>query len=57
MTLESESSTPEPSNATYTSKTTPVIDSDDKIEATGKFLRDYYDANIDQNHTDLPMIR
>ena len=57
MTLDYELSNPYPPNFKYTSKTAPVIDSDDEMEATEKLLKDHYDANIDHNHPDLPMIR
>ena len=48
--LNSEPSTPDPPIARDTSKTTPVIDSDDEIEATEKLLEYYYDAKIDHMH-------
>ena len=40
MTLESESLTPYPHNAIDTSKTAPVMDINDNIEATEKLLED-----------------
>ena len=55
--LDSEPSTPYPPNATDTSKTTPLIDSDDEIEATDKLLEEYYDAKIDHKHPEFPMIQ
>ena len=40
MTLNSKPSTPDPPNSADTSNTAPVIDRDDKIEATEKLLED-----------------
>ena len=48
MTLDPEPSTPVPPN------TGQVIDRDDEMEA--KLMEDYYDAKIDHNHSDFPMI-
>ena len=52
-TLDSRPSTTDPTNATDTSKTAPVTN----IKSIEKFLKDYYDTNIDHNHPDFPMIQ
>ena len=57
MTLESESSTTNTSNTSDTSKTAPKINRGDKFDATEKILNRYYDAKIDHNNHDFPMIR
>ena len=49
MTLEPKPSTPVPPN------TGQVIDRDDEMEA--KLMEDYYDAKIDHNHPNSPMIQ
>ena len=57
MTLDSKPSTPDPPNAAGTSHNALVINNDDKIEATEKFLKEYYDAKIDNNNPDFPMLQ
>ena len=57
MTLDSEPSTLDPPNYTYTCKTDLIIYSDDEIKAAEKSLEDYYDAKIYHNHTDLTIIQ
>ena len=49
MTLDSESSTPDPPD------TGQVIDSDDEMEREVKPLEEYYKANIKHNHPNFHM--
>ena len=51
MTLDSEPSTPDPPNPGK------LIDSDDKMDTTGKLLEDYKEAKIYHNHPNFHMIR
>ena len=53
MNMDFKPSTPDPPNITDTSKTAPVINRNDRIEAAEIFFQDYYD----HNHPDFPMIR
>ena len=51
MTLDSEPSTPDPPNPGK------LIDSDDKMDTTGKLMEDYKEAKVDHNHPNFHMIQ
>ena len=56
-TLDPKLSATDPSNAMDTSKTAPSVNREDEFEAAEEFLKEYFDANIDNDNSDFPMIR